>query len=167
MLEMAVMHKHRGNVWFFFSVFLLCSGLKSSLFYIVFWMPTQSLWSHVLPTYIVFWMPTQSLWSHVLPTWTCLQSRMLPMQLLLRKYQHSVYFRKPVHILLCHPRDLCCISAGTFASCLHQIASGYPVMPPTQLIRLVEGIFWSISNNMYLSRKLVWIQGFSSFRLVA
>ena len=51
-----------------------------------------------------------------------------------------VYFRKQAHILLCHSRNLHGISDGV-SSCLLEESGVYPVIPPTQLMWHVKGIF--------------------------
>ena len=124
---------HMQGQWSSFSERHLCLSASFSsvkFFYIIFWMPIQSLWSHVLPmqcTRTSFLSSMQLPW-HFCGGNTCglftLGNRCTSccfsassVQLFkhathaiiaefLLGHLHPGYFRKQVYFLLCHPRNI-------------------------------------------------------------
>ena len=74
------------------------------------------------------------------------------------KNLHCIYFRKQMHILLCHLHNWCSISAGASPSCLQYETGAYPFMPLTQFMSHVKGIF-----NGYLMRIWTWVANSISY----
>ena len=144
---MAKMHTYWGNGAFFpwnLSAFLLHSPeLKSSLVYMIFWIPMQSSWSHHLPmhctwTHLLSSMPPMQLTQHFhwgniyflftlgnkctsccfssLSIWSFLHTTHAIYVAFLLGHLHPVYFRKQVYFLLCHPRNSHGMSKVVFKS---------------------------------------------------
>ena len=119
------------SLWKFCFCASFCLDWNSFLIYIIFWTPTQSLWTHLLSSM----PPMQSMWYFcwentcvLFPLGNkCTSGYATHTAFLLGR--HPIYPQKQTHILSCHP-----------------------------LMRYVKGIFLSLSNTSHKNRQYVTLK---------